>query len=403
MLKLAFRSIFRHYLRTGLTLAAIMFGVTGLVLSGGFVEDIFYQLRENTIHSQLGHMQIYKAEYSSLGRRDPYKYLIDDPQKSVARLSALSDVSDVMMRLNFSGLLNNGRADLPIIGEGIEAEKEARLGSALTIIDGRQLAEGDDFGILLGQGVAQALQLKAGSYATLLVNTADGALNILEFEVVGVFRSFSKDFDDHAVRISLMAAQELLFTQGVHSFVISLDQSDATDVVADQVRTLLPASEFEVFTWYELADFYKQTVEMYRRQFGVLQLIILVLVLLSVANSVGMAVYERTGEFGTLMALGNRRKRVFAMILLENAILGLIGALAGVVLGVALAWLISRVGIPMPPPPNSNSGYTAYIQIVPSVITMAFGVGVIATFLAAIIPARRASRIPVVDALRYNI
>ncbi len=403
MLRLAFRSIFRHYLRTGLTLAAIMFGVVGLVLSGGFVEDIFYQLRENTIHSQLGHMQVYKAEYSTLGRRDPYQYLVDDPQKNVDKLSGLSGVSDVMMRLNFSGLLNNGRADLPIIGEGIEAEKEARLGTALTIIDGRQLAEGDEFGILLGQGVANAMQLKAGSYVTLLANTADGALNSLEFEVVGVFRSFSKDFDDHAVRISLLAAQELLVTPGVHSFVISLDQSDATDIVADRVKQLLSPSEFEVFTWYELADFYKKTVNMYQRQFGVLQLIILVLVLLSVANSVGMAVYERTGEFGTLMALGNRRRRVFGLILLENTILGLIGAVGGVVIGVVLAWLISNIGIPMPPPPNSNSGYTAYIQVVPSIIWMGFGVGIIATFLAAIIPARRASRIPVVDALRYNI
>ena len=403
MLRLAFRNIFRQRLRTGLTLAAIMFGVVGIILSGGFVEDVFFQLRENTIHSQLGHIQVYKQGYYEVGGRQPYHYLVDDPAAVSSKLAEIEGVSDVMKRLNFSGLLNNGRADLPIIGQGVEVEKEARLGSAITIIEGRQLAPEDDFGILVGQGVAQALRLEAGSLVTLLANTADGALNSLEFQVIGVFRSFSKDFDDHAVRIPLMAAQDLLVTPGVHSFVISLARSDDTDLLVGRIEDRLPATEFEVFAWYELADFYKQTVEMYERQFGVLQIIILVLVLLSVANSVGMAVYERTGEFGTLMALGQRRVRVFGLILVENTLLGILGACGGAMVGVVLAWAISSVGIVMPPPPNSNSGYTAYIQVVPSVVLMAVVIGVLATFLASILPARRAARIPVVEALRHNI
>jgi len=403
MLKLAFRNIFRHYLRTGLTLAAIMFGVVGLVLSGGFVEDIFYQLRENTIHSQLGHMQVYKTDYFAVGRRDPYKYIIENPQQKADKLKALEDVSDVMMRLNFSGLLNNGRADLPIMGEGIQAEKEAQLGSALKILSGRQINESDEYSILLGQGVAQSLQLKPGDYVSLLANTADGALNSFEFQVVGIFQSFSKEFDKHAIRIPLLAAQDLLLTAGAHSLVLSLSNSDETDYVAQQVRQLLPEKEFEVYAWYELADFYQKTVDMYRQQFAVLKLIILVLVLLSVANSVSMAVHERTGEFGTLKALGRRRSHVFKLILIENSILGLMGAVLGVALGVLLAWLISEVGITMPPPPNSNSEYTAYIQIVPSVLLIGFLVGAVATMLAAIIPALRVSRVPVVDALRHNI
>ena len=155
MVKLAVRNIFRHRLRAGLTLGAIMFGVVGLILSGGFVEDMLFQLRDNTIHSQLGHLQVYKAGYSKYGRRDPYHYLIDSPQQKVAALKSLNHVSDVMVRVNFSGLLNNGRADFPIVGEGIEAGKEARLGSALRIVGGRQLTASDDYGILLGEGVAR--------------------------------------------------------------------------------------------------------------------------------------------------------------------------------------------------------------------------------------------------------
>ena len=68
MLRLALRNIFRQWLRTGLTLLAIATGVTGLILSGGFVEDVYLQLGEATIHSQLGHLQVANAGYRRAGR-----------------------------------------------------------------------------------------------------------------------------------------------------------------------------------------------------------------------------------------------------------------------------------------------------------------------------------------------
>jgi len=135
----------------------------------------------------------------------------------------------------------------------------------------------------------------------------------------------------------------------------------------------------------------------------VLQIIILVMVLLSVANSVNMAIYERTGEFGTLMALGDSQGDIFQQVIKENMLLGLLGAGMGVVIGVVLAWAISGIGIEMPPPPNSDVGYTAYIRLVPRVISIAFIVGLVATVLAAVLPAYRISRLPVAEALRENV
>jgi putative ABC transport system permease protein len=135
----------------------------------------------------------------------------------------------------------------------------------------------------------------------------------------------------------------------------------------------------------------------------VLQFIILVMVLLSVANNINMSVFERLGEFGTMMALGNRRAYVFRLILLESSLLGLVSALLGVILGVALAWAISAIGIPMPPPPNANLGYTGHITIIPSVLVMAYFVGLAATVMGALLPAARVSRTPVIDALRASV
>jgi len=315
----------------------------------------------------------------------------------------LPQVAEVLLRVNFSGLANNGRADLPIIGEAVQPEKEARLGSSLIIASGRQLEQSDEYGILVGHGVARSLGLQPGDYLTLLVTTTDGALNSLEFEVVGVFRTFARDYDNRAVRIPLAVGQDLVGTAGVHSLVLSLDDTRNTDAVADSLGQQLSSQEFEVKTWYELADFYSKTVDLYRIQFGVLQLIVLLMMLLSVANSVNMAVFERVGEFGTLMALGDRKSDIFWQVIKENTLLGLVGAGLGVVAGVALAGVISGVGIEMPPPPNSDVGYTAYIRLVPAVISMAFATGVVATVMAALLPAWRVSRLPVAEALRENV
>ena len=84
-------------------------------------------------------------------------------------------------------------------------------------------------------------------------------------------------------------------------------------------------------------------------------------------------------------------------------VLGVLGAFFGIVVGCLAAMVIYAIGIPMPPPPNANIGYTAYIRLVPLDVVTAGGIGFAATWLAAVLPARRASRMPVVEALRQGV
>ncbi len=401
--RLALRNIRRQRGRTLFTLSVIVLGVVGLILTGGFVEDIFIQLREATIHSRLGHLQVHRAGYHATGRRDPFAYLISAPGELARDLSEIPGVEEVMMRLEFSGLATTGGGELPIIGEGVEPGKEKRLGSALSLVEGRWLEESDTYGVLVGVGVARKLGMKPGDQLTLMASSPEAGLNTIDLEVVGVFKSFSKDYDDRAIRVSLPAAKELLATDGVHSLVFLLQETGLTESVSGAIRARLPAEQYEVMTWDEMADFYRKTVDLYRRQFGVLQLITLVMVILSVTNSVNMAVYERIGEMGTMKALGCRRRIIFRLVLLENLFLGGGGALVGTLVGMTAAWVVSQVGIPMPPPPNSNSGYVAVIPLVPGVIVTAAVVGLSATGLAAILPARRVAKMSVAEALRHNV
>lgn len=399
--RLALRNIFRQRMRTAVTLAAIVLGVCGLILSGGFVKDVFVQLGEAIIHSQTGHAQVFKRDFIEKGTRQPDRYLIDDPAGTAARIAALPAVEEVSARLSFSGLLNNGRRDLAIVGEGVEPDKESRIGSYMRFIEGRQLTLDDSFGVVVGEGVAQSLGLRAGDQVTLVMSTADGALNTLDLEVLGVFESFSREYDARAVRITLGAAQELMATPGANALVISLRQTGDTDETVEAIAALLPG-DLEVRSWKALSDFYEKTLMLYERQFGVLQVIILVMVLLSVANTVNMSAFERLGEFGTLQALGNRRWDIFRLILIENTLLGLMGACLGVGVGITLALVISAIGIEMPPPPNTNSGYTALIRLDLGVIIAAFLIGLSATSFASLFPARKVSRTPIVEALRQR-
>ncbi len=400
MLKFACRNLARHFGRTALTLGAIAVGVASLVLSAGFVADVLVQLRENTVQAGLGHIQIARAGYFEYRTRQPYGYMIDDPERLMAEVRALPQVREALARLSLSGTLSNGRGELPVFGEGVEPDKERHVGGFITLLEGRRLAPGDGAAAELGEALARTLGVGPGDFVTLVLATPEGAVNSVELEVAGVFRSFSIDYDARALRLPLAAARAALNTRAVHTVVVALDDTTATPAAAAALEGRLAGRGLALKTWDELADFYRKTVDLYRAQFGVLQLIILVAVTLSVSNSINISIFERTGEIGTLLALGNRRREVFGLLLLENAIAALAGAALGAALGVALAFGISAVGIPMPPPPNSSQGYLALIRVVPAEIATAAAIGMAATVLAALLPAAKVSRLPVAEALR---
>jgi putative ABC transport system permease protein len=395
--------VLRQKTRSSLTLAAIALGVASLILAGGYIEDTLLQLREATIKSRLGHLQVYKAGLYASGGQRPFEYLIEDTSVVEKIVGALPGVVSQARRLSFSGLISNGRGDLPIWGEGIEPEPESHIGSALTMLHGRRLANSDKMAIVLGEGLAKVLKVKVGDSVDLILSTSGGAMNTLDFTIVGVFRSMSKEYDARGVQIPLPAAAELVDTAGVGALVVLLENTEQTEGALATLTARLPTSNYEVKTWRELADFFTSTEAFYKRQFAVLNFVILVMVLLSVANTVNMTLHERMGEFGIIRALGRRGIDVFRLVMVESLVLGVIGAALGVIIGVTLALLISAAGIPMPPGPNSEAGLIATIRLVPSVLSAAFALGVVGTVLASLLPARRVARAPLVEALRQAI
>ncbi len=403
LISVAVRNIVRQRTRALLTLASVGLGVVSLILAAGFIDDVLWQLREATIRSQLGHFEVFAAGYVDAGRREPLAHTLANPREAIGALREIPGAATIAARLTFSGLLSNGRADVAVSVEGVDPAAEAQIGTALTIVAGRPLESVSGTAVIVGEGVARSLKLAAGDPVTLLASTREGALNTMDARLAGVFRSPFKDYDERAVRIKLRDAQDLVANDSVNSLAVLLAPDADVEPALAAAKRALPSARYDVRPWWELADFYQGTASLYRRQFLVLLIIVSLMVLLGVANSINMSLHERQAEFGTVRALGYDASDVFRQILVESSVLGAAAAVAGVALGVLLAWAISAIGIDMPPPPNSDIGYTATIRLSAWSVVVAAGTGFLAAVVGAILPARRLSRMPIVDALRHAI
>ena len=404
MFTLALRNLSRQRRRTGIVLAAIAFGVIALLLAGGFIEWIFWGMREGAIHSRLGHIQVTAPDYFTLGSSDPFGYLLPEDLDEAALANGLPEVEVMTPRLAFNGLVSHGDVTIGFTGEGVNPEKESLVSLHLIISEGGDLDSDDPGGVLLGAGLARNLGVGLGDTVALLATTADGGLNGVELVVQGLFQSASKEFDDAALRIPIDTARNLLRVSGAHSWVMLLNDTENTDAVLERLQARYPVSEarLEFTPWYALADFYNKTQALFSRQMNVVKLIIAFIIVLSISNSMVMSVIERTGEIGTLMAVGIRRAGILRMFIGEGLLLGVIGGLAGVAIGVALAKIISWIGIPMAPPPGMDVGFTGRIQTSWSLASGALALAVGTTLAGSIYPAWKASRLKVVDALRHN-
>lgn len=403
-ISLPLRNLARQRRRTVLAVSAIAFGVVALLLAGGFIQWIFWAMRESVIGSQLGHIQVMRPGYLTDGQAAPYRYILPSGSSALSVIREMPEVKVVAPRLSFSGLISHGDTTVSFLGEGVDPSKEAMLSRDLHVIQGRAMSPTDKQGILLGEGLAANLGVKAGDTVVLLATPQGGGINAVQARVRGLFYTASKNYDDTVLRVPIRLAQQLVRVQGVQRWLILLDRTDQTNAVLHRLRQRFPqaSSGLQFVPWYDLAHFYRKTVRLFSRQLDVVWVIIALIIALSISNTMIRSVLERTGEIGTLMALGTRRNEVLRLFLVEGALLGGMGALIGVALGFALASVISSIGIPMPPAPGMSRGFTGAIRITAPLVGEGILMALGTTVVASLYPAWKASRLTIVDALRHN-
>jgi putative ABC transport system permease protein len=145
-----------------------------------------------------------------------------------------------------------------------------------------------------------------------------------------------------------------------------------------------------------------QTLRMFGAIFGFISVLIGAIVLFTVANTLSMAVVERTTEVGTLRAIGLRRGGIRAMFLSEGVVLGVIGAALGTAAALAIAWAVNHMGLTWTPPARVEPVPLTVRILGETRLMLVSAVGlVVVAIVSATLPAARAARMNIVDALRH--
>lgn len=398
---LAWRNVVRHKRRSFTGMVAVTFGTAALMLAAGFIEYIYFAMREGTIHAGLGHVQVTRTGYLERGMADPFEYVLPAQAAERKIVETAPHVLQVASRLKFTGLVGFNDASLSFLGEGRDPEREVGGVDALIIEAGTALSNDVPDGVLLGQGLAQNLGAKVGDKVVLLVTKRGGGLGGIEMTVRGIFSTQQKAYDDIALQLPFAAAERLLDMGGAHSWIVYLDKTANTPAVVSHLKAQL-GTGFATYGWYDLADFYEKTVRLFSRQVLVMKFIIALVVILSISNTMLMTVVERTDEIATSMAVGVRRNRILSRFLFEGLLIGAIGGLIGLALGYGLARAISSTGIPMPPPPGMARGYVGQILVTGGLVADALIIAMVTALVASVYPSWKASRMVIAEALRHG-
>jgi putative ABC transport system permease protein len=400
---LAAKNALRNRRRSLVTLVITATGTAAALLGGGFALHTYQSLAQASARDT-GHLVLAAPRFFDGDESVPLEHGLDDSVALSTRLLAMPGVNRVLPRLQFSGLISNGDKSEIFIGTGVDARQEFVVKGPFMKREAGELLDSQSAGaapgVVLGKGLARILGAHPGSSLTLMSTTTGGALNALDVTVTGVVSTGIADYDKRLVLVDLASAQSLLATHKVSSLALYLDEIADTDAIAARLKASFGHS-YALRTWLQQAFFYQGVKGLYDRIFGFLGAILLVLVLFAVANTLGMAVLERTREIGTLRAMGTTPGEVTRLFTYEGLSLGGGGALLGMFGAGAIAFTLLFLDVQMPPPPGSSKGYPLVLVVSAPMYLTAGAIVTLLSGVAAWFVSRRAANQSVVEALAH--
>ena len=351
---MAWRNVFRQKRRTLIALSALVIGLAGLVVFQGYITRMMSDLRDRTILSGIGHVQVAGGEsYWEDGEFDPYAYLIKDAELEMDKVRKEPGVEAVFPSTGFTSIAGFGDKSATLLvkaypadrmyfappaGPGSTAAEAPRDRFSLgVLVAGSAPSPSDRDRIVLGETAARILGVRAGDIVTLMGILPEGALNGRDFTVAAIYRDPGRDklfaFTDY-----LTAMDFTLIAEPPVFHVLVKDTG-----LAEAVAAKLPSGQPRR-AWPQLATFYLQVNTMFNGFLAVIRSIILLVTLFILGNTMNRIVFERMREWGTLRALGTQRRSILALVVLEGSFLGLVGSAVGIGLGFGLSELVNLGG-----------------------------------------------------------
>jgi putative ABC transport system permease protein len=403
---LAWRNLWRNRLRTTLTAGGIAFAVMLIVAAYSLQGGAMDAMADQATQLLTGHLQVQNAAYAD----DPsLRNLVTDATAVARALQSIPGVTAVSQRAMGFALVSVGERSYGAQVMGIDPQLEPAVSSLATlVVKGRYIVGPGD--ALLGSVIARNLGIGVGDEFVLLGSKLDGSVAALSLRVCGIVESGSAELDRALVQIQLAAFQEEFgLGDQVHMVVARVADFEHVGAALPQVDAAIArlGTGSVVLPWQRLMPEVAQTMQLKRASSLVMLSLVAVLVTFSIFNSFMMTVFERTREFGMLLAIGMRPAGIIGVLQIEAAWLALLGVAIGLVIGGAVMTATHHVGIPL----GQMAGELArrfhlpdriYPPLNTSAMLIAPLLMLLATQLAALIPALRIRTLVPVAALRVG-
>ncbi len=404
-LRIAWRNIWRHRRRTIIIIGAMGLSLAMMMMYDGLIEGFNQAIYGNAIRVMGGNIQIHAAGYREKFESNPLLSLQDDKAVIQAAL-AQPGVISATRRIQTGGMVTNreGAFSLSIIGIDPEAEAPISL-IEQNIADGRWLTSDDQDVVLIGRGLADEMILKVGDRITLVGSDINKQNRQRTMTVVGIYDIGVPTNEKNTLYISLGEAQ-LLYGLGDESteVQVNIEQLGNEPAVVDALIPLLLG--YEVESWEKNYPELKTTINRKSSVMNVFGVIIIAIAGIGILNLLLMAVYERTREIGLLGAMGLKPRQIATLFILEGTLIGVVGAVAGAILGMAFNLTFQQIGFDY----SSYADITEYMALITGKIYPTLGVEnlfsrmmsvIVISTLAAWIPATEAARREPAEALHY--
>ena len=400
---LALRDLGRNRRRSLLTLLAAALGLALLIVLNGLIAGVFADSLQNSIRLRTGHVQLraegYHDDQLSLQAKD----LLANPAELAARAAALGQVKAAAPVVWASAMLGTLDDSSGVQLFGVDPASPIYAPIREAVVAGEFLGADDRSGILIGKTLADSLGVSVGQKIGLALVNADGNPDEGAFTVRGLFATGIPTYDQSAALLPLSKAQAFTGVGNrASAIVILLDRQEDADAVAAALR----APGTAALTWSDLNQLFVQAIQTSLSFYIILDLIVMLIVAVIIANTLLMSVFERIREIGILSALGMKRGEIRRMFLLEAGTLGLAGCLLGVALGLAGVAYLAVNGLPIGEKQASVAGNSMALG---TTMYASFAVGTFANLalatllivlLGSLYPAWYAARLEPIAALR---
>ena len=404
MLKVTFRSLWEHKRRLLSTVLAIVLGVG--FMSGTLVfadtidkvfEDLFADVNEG-IDVQVQGETLFEGGFG--GGPDARQDLPTDLLEVVRDVDGVERAAPFVQTVGFGATNRVLDADGEALGSSngpptlLESWIDDDRLNPYTIADGREPRSDDE--VAMNVGAVEDADLSIGDTVTVL-----SQLGETDYEVVGTFTFGEAESAAGSVSVDFTfeEAQRIVgLDDEAQAFLVAGDGTVTDGELAARVGDALP-STVEAITGEAAAE---QTASGVQEGFAFFRILLLIFGAIAVVvgafiifNTFSILVAQRTRELALLRAIGAGRGQVLGSVLAEAAVIGLVAATLGLAAGIGLALgvtaLLSAAGADLP---------TAGLVVGPTTVTVAFAIGVGVTFVASVVPAVQATRVPPLAALR---